>query len=168
MDFELCECSFWLVNEMLLKAREAWSGLILQKMQSETCTVPLWTSIDALFFSTSIFNACVCKCVYSLSKTQELAIIIAMSCRALIKKFLWTQIQQTINQSMQMHCEGNLKPSLQLYNFKGTNHAKFFASFVIWVHFRLLVLSKAFRWPMKRRTHKVQSPHLGGRNSFAK
>ena len=50
----------------------------------ESCTVPLWTSIDALFFSTSIFNACVCKCMYSLSKTQELAIIIAIRPRAFI------------------------------------------------------------------------------------
>ena len=82
--------------------------------------VPLWTSIDACFFSTSVFNACALNYLYSLSKIREFKTVIAIRSRTIIKKFLWTQIQQTIDENASMHCVGNLHPSLQLHNSKGT------------------------------------------------
>ena len=48
VDFELCECGVSLVNEMLLKGKEAWSGLILQKMQGIVRGWYLWKCTAAM------------------------------------------------------------------------------------------------------------------------
>ena len=146
---------------MLLRAREAWRRTHNAKNAKLGRRRYHYGLLSThAFFSTSVFNACALNYVYSLSKIREFKTVIAIRSRTIIKKFLWTQIQQTIDENASMHCVGNLHPSLQLHNSKGTykhNLLQVLHFLHYEIFFRLLVHAKAFRWPFKNRTRFLKS-----------